>query len=167
MRLADLAGDADPIDLLLAELEAAGPDGTGTHDPTQLELFGTLRTELAAMHKQPRAEVHRVRTRDGLTYIGTWEEIVAEMRDNDDAFSGRPIREFLEEAAARASALTGIKVPATDAESFIRGSADAGLLQDHEVKRLDPPEAAPPAPSPVRGARRLNDRPWSWSPEGR
>jgi hypothetical protein len=51
------------------------------------------------------------------------------MRDNDDAFSGRPIREFLEEAAARASALTGIKVPATDAESFIRGSADAGLLR--------------------------------------
>ena len=129
MRLADLAGDADPIDLLLAELEAAGPDGTGTRDPTQLELFGTLRTELAGMHKQPRAEVHRVRTRDGITYIGTWEEIVAEMRDNDDAYSGRPIREFLEEAAARASALTGIKVPATDAESFIRGSADAGLLR--------------------------------------
>ena len=129
VRLADLAGDADPIDLLLAELEAAGPDGTGTHDPTQLELFGTLRTELAGMRKQPRAEVHRVRTRDGLTYIGTWEEIVAEMRDNDDAFSGRPIREFLEEAAARASALSGSKVPATDAESFIRGSADAGLLR--------------------------------------
>lgn len=129
VRLADLAGDADPIDLLLAELEAAGPDGTGTHDPTQLELFGTLRTELAGMHKQPRAEVHRVRTREGQTYIGTWEEIVAEMRDNDDAFSGRPIREFLEEAAARASALTGIKVPATDAESFIRGSAEAGLLR--------------------------------------
>ena len=129
MRLADLAGDADPIDLLLAELEAAGPDGRGTHDPTQLELFGALRTELAGMRKQPRAEVHRVRTRDGLTYIGTWEEIVAEMRDNDDAFSGRPIREFLEEAAARASALTGIKVPATDAESFLRGSADAGLLK--------------------------------------
>ena len=129
VRLADLAGDADPVDLLLAELEAAGPDGTGRRDPTQLELFGTLRTELAGMHKQPRAEVHRVRTREGHTYIGTWEEIVAEMRDNDDAFAGRPIREFLEEAAARASALTGITVPATDAESFIRGSAEAGLLR--------------------------------------
>jgi tetratricopeptide (TPR) repeat protein len=129
VRLADLAGDADPIDLLLAELEAAGPDGTGTHDPTQLELFGTLRTELVGMHKQPRADVHRVRTRDGVTYIGTWEEIVAEMRDNDNAFSGRPIQEFLEEAAARASALTGVTVPATDAESFIRGSAEAGLLR--------------------------------------
>jgi Tfp pilus assembly protein PilF len=129
VRLADLAGDADPIDLLLAEVEAAGPDGTGSRDPTQLELFGTLRTELQAMHKQPRAEVHRVTTRDGLTYIGTWEDIVAEMRDNDDAFSGRPIQEFLAEAAARASALTGVTIPATDAESFIRGSADAGLLK--------------------------------------
>jgi Tfp pilus assembly protein PilF len=130
VRLADLAGEADPTDLLLAEVEAAGPDGTGSRDPTQLELFGTLRTDLQAMHRQPRAgEVHRITTRDGLTYIGTWEDIVAEMRDNDAAYSGRPIEEYLTEAAARASKLAGVTIPATDAESFIRGSADAGLLK--------------------------------------
>jgi tetratricopeptide (TPR) repeat protein len=130
VRLADLAGDADSTDLLLAEIEAAGPNGTGSRDPTQLELFGTLRTDLQAMRRQPRAgDVHRVTTTEGVTYIGTWEDIVAEMRDNDDAYSGRPIEQYLTEAAARASELTGLTIPATDAESFIRGSADAGLLK--------------------------------------
>ena len=130
VRLADLAGDADATDLLLAEIEAAGPDGTGSRDPTQLELFGTLVTELQAMHRQPRGfEVHRVTTRDGVTYVGTWEDIVAGMRDDDAACAGRPIEEFLAVAAARASRLTGVTIPATDAESFIRGYADAGLVR--------------------------------------
>ena len=130
MRLADLAGDADATDLLLAELEAAGPDGTGSRDPAQLELFGTLVSELQAMHRQPRGfEVHRITTRDGVTYVGTWEEIVLGMRDDDAAYSGRPIEEFLAGAAARATRLTGVTIPATDAESFIRGYADAGLVR--------------------------------------
>ena len=129
VRLADLAGEADPTELLLAEIEAAGPGGTGSRDPAQLELFGTLLTELQAMHRPRGAEVHRVTTRDGVSYTGTWEGIVERMRDDDAAFSGRPIEEFLAEAAARATALTGVTIPATDAESFIRGSAEAGLLR--------------------------------------
>lgn len=130
MRLADLAGDADATELLLAELEAAGPDGTGLRDPTQLELFGTLLTELQEMRKRARSgEVHRVTTPDGTSYIGTWEEIVSCMRDADAAFAGRSIEEYLARAAQRATRLTGIIIPATDAESFIRGSADAGLLR--------------------------------------
>jgi Flp pilus assembly protein TadD len=130
VRLADLAGETDATELLLAELEAAGRDGAGAHDPAQLELFATWRTELQAMHRQPRAgDVHRITTRDGLTYTGTWEDIVARMRDDDATFSGRPIEEYLADAAARATALTGVSVPATDPESFIRGSADAGLLR--------------------------------------
>jgi len=130
VRLADLAGDSDATDLLLAELEAAGPDGTGSRDPAQLELFGTLVTELQAMHRQPRGfEVHRVTTSEGVTYVGTWEDIVAGMRDDDAAYSGRPIEEFLAGAAARASRLTGVTIPATDPESFLRGYADAGLVR--------------------------------------
>ena len=130
VRLADLAGDADATDLLLAAIEAAGPDGTGPRDPAQLELFGTLVSELQAMHRQPRGfEVHRVTTTDGVTYVGTWEDIVERMRDDDTAYSGRPIEEFLAGAAARATRLTGVTVPATDAESFIRGFAGAGLVK--------------------------------------
>ncbi len=130
VRLADLAGDNDPTDLLLAEIEAAGPDGTLRRDPAQLDLFGTLVTELQGMHRQPRGfEMHRVTTREGVTYVGTWDDIVLHMRDDDVAFAGRPVREFLAGAAARATRLTGVAVPATDAESFIRGYADAGLVR--------------------------------------
>ena len=129
MWLADLAGEADPTEILLAELEAAGPDGTGVRDPTQLELFGTLLTELQEMQRRTRsAEVHRVMTREGASYTGTWEEIIRSMRDADMAFSGRSIKEFLAGAAERAAKL-GVRLPVTDAESFIRGSAEAGLLR--------------------------------------
>jgi tetratricopeptide (TPR) repeat protein len=129
MRLADLAGEADPTELLLAELEAAGPDGTGSRDPTQLELFGTLLTELQEMQRRTRsAEVHRVTTREGATYTGTWEEIVRLMRDADMAFAGRSVEEFLAGAAERAARL-GVRLNVADAESFIRGSAEAGLLR--------------------------------------
>src|SRR5713226_4259484 len=40
-RLGELTGEAEPEDLLLAEIEAMGPDGQ-VKDPSQLELFGTL-----------------------------------------------------------------------------------------------------------------------------
>jgi len=130
MRLADLAGDGDPTELLLAELESGGPDGTGMRDPAQLELFSTLLTELQEMHRRSRAgEVHRVTTREGAHYIGTWDEIVRGMRDRDAAYVGRPIDEFLHGFAARGRALTGVAIPATDAESFLRGCAEAGLLR--------------------------------------
>jgi len=129
LRLADLAGDVDPTELLLAELEAAGPDGTGPRDPTQLELFGTLLTELQEMQRHARsAEVHRVTTRDGAAYNGTWEEIVRLMRDADMAFADRSVEEFLAGAAERAARL-GVRLNVSDAESFIRGSAEAGLLR--------------------------------------
>ena len=48
MRLAEVAGDPDGIELLLAEVEAQQPDGS-VRDPHQLELFGTL-AERAARH---------------------------------------------------------------------------------------------------------------------
>jgi tetratricopeptide (TPR) repeat protein len=130
VRLADLAGEEDPTDALLAELEAAGPDGTGSRDPAQLELFSTLLTELQEMHRRSRSgDVHRIATREGVHYIGTWDEIVLGMRDRDAACAGRPVREFLARAAARGTALTGVAIPATDAESFLRGCAEAGLLR--------------------------------------
>jgi len=130
IRLADLAGETDPTELLLAEIEAAGPSGTGTRDPAQLELFSTLLTELQEMHKKVRGsgEIHDVTTSDGATYTGTWEEIVARMKDDDAGFAHRSIAEFIAGAAEKAAKL-GVRIPVTDAESFIRGSAEAGLLR--------------------------------------
>jgi Flp pilus assembly protein TadD len=130
VRLADLAGEADPTEMLLAEIEAAGPSGTGTRDPAQLELFGTLLSELQEMHRRSRggSEVHGVTTLTGATFTGTWDEIVRGMRDNDASFAGRSVEEFIAGEARRAAKL-GVKLPITDAESFIRGSAEAGLLK--------------------------------------
>ncbi|HXF96832.1 MAG TPA: tetratricopeptide repeat protein [Gemmatimonadales bacterium] len=116
-RLTEIAGPADPDDLLLAEIEALGPDGR-LRDPRQLELFGTLLTELKGMRSrgqaggvgetvgaEPPDEVHRVRTAEGAVYVGTWAQIVQQMKAD------------------------GLEIPATDPESFIRGSAEAGLLR--------------------------------------
>lgn len=129
VRLADLAGEADATELMLAEIEAAGPGGTGSRDPAQLELFGTLLTELQEMHRRVRsADVHRITTPDGTTYVGTWDEIVRGMRDDDATFANRPVEEYIANTAEQARKL-GVKIPVTDAESFIRGSADAGLLR--------------------------------------
>src|SRR5207244_4133106 len=70
-RLDELAGDAAPEDLLLAEIEAMGPDGQ-PRDPRQLELFGTLLTELQGMKaRSGPGDVHRVSTLGGATYAGT------------------------------------------------------------------------------------------------
>ena len=43
---------------------------------------GTLLTELQGMRKRP-GEVHRVSTKGGVSYSGTWEEIVLQMKMDD------------------------------------------------------------------------------------
>jgi len=73
-RLLEVSGEPDPLDTMLAEVEALQPDGT-TRDPTQLELFGTLLTELQAMQKRPLpAGTHTVATLTGRTIRGTWDQ---------------------------------------------------------------------------------------------
>jgi hypothetical protein len=39
------------------------------------------------------------------------------------------MHEYMVAEARRGYSLTGVKIPTVDAESFIRGSADAGLLR--------------------------------------
>ena len=136
-RLDDLAGDAAPDDLLLAEIEAMGPDGR-VRDPRQLELFGTLLTELQGMRTHSglgggahlaHSEIHRVSTIRGVTYVGTWEEIVRQMKDDAGEWAGGSLEQYMAATAQRGRKQTGIAIPATDPESFLRGSADAGLLR--------------------------------------
>jgi len=129
VRLADLAGEDNATETMLAELEASGPGGTA-RDPSQLELFGTLLTELQEMRKTSRpAEVHRVLFADGTACTGTFDEIVLAMRDGDATLSSLPVGEFLTHAAHRGMEQTGFYIPSTDPESFVRASADAGLLK--------------------------------------
>ncbi len=128
-RLDELAGAAGPEDLLLAEIEAMGPDGQ-IRDPRQLELFGTLLTELQGMKSRSGpGDVHRISTPSGLTYVGTWEEIVRQMKDDAEEWARGSLEQFMAAIAHRGHKQTGVAIPATDPESFIRGSADAGLLR--------------------------------------
>ena len=130
-RLDELAGDAAPEDLLLAEIEAMGPDGQA-RDPRQLELFGTLLTELKGMKARSGGagtELHRVSLLNGATYVGTWEEIVRQMKDSAEEWAHGSLEQYMAAVAHRGRKETGVAIPATDPESFLRGSADAGLLR--------------------------------------
>jgi Flp pilus assembly protein TadD len=131
-RLGDVAGEPDAIDLLLAEVEAQQPDGS-TRDPHQLELFGTLLSELHAMQKRPGqsygGEQHTIGTLAGLTFKGTWDEILAQMKAADREWADATLAEYMLGLAQRGRAETGVVIPVTDAEAFIRGSAEAGVLR--------------------------------------
>src|SRR3954466_8070760 len=131
-RLTELAGDSGPEDLLLAEIEAMTADGQ-ILDPRQLELFGTLLTELQGMKNKGNgsgvAEMHRVSTVSGATYVGTWEEIVRQMKDDAVEWAGGSLEEYMEASAKRWRKQTGVAIPATDPESFLRAGADAGVLR--------------------------------------
>jgi len=126
-RLDELTGEPHPDDVLLAEIEATGPDGQ-VRDPRQLELFGTLLTELHGM-KTSSKDIHRVSTLAGVTYVGTWEEIVRQMKDDAAEYASGSLEEYMLASAQRASRQTGVAIPATDPEAFLRGTADAGLLK--------------------------------------
>ena len=106
-RLHDLSGELDDIDEMLAEIEAKHMDAQQTDAKGQLELFGALLSSFADVKSTP--ESHRIKLDDGNTFEGTWEEIVDKMRD--------------------ANCLKDSPKPEQDAESFIRRSADAGLLR--------------------------------------
>jgi len=106
-RLRDLSGELDDIDEMLAEIEAKSMDTAQTEAKGQLELFGALLSSFADVKSTP--ESHRITLGNGNTFEGTWEEIVDKMRE--------------------AKCLDENPKPEQDAESFIRGSADAGLLR--------------------------------------
>ena len=127
-RLEELEGELEAVDQLLADVEAIQPDGT-VRDPTQLELFGTLLVELQGMQQRRTAEMHRVRTTRGVTYAGTWEEIVLQMKMDDRRWSEVSVSDYMEQVARKSRAETGVIIPATDVEAFVRGSALAGLLR--------------------------------------
>jgi hypothetical protein len=68
-------------------------------------------------------------TEDGREFDGTWEEIVRDMRDASMSAQGRSIQEFMLSESRRQYAVTGMLISTIDPESFIRGSAEAGLLR--------------------------------------
>jgi tetratricopeptide (TPR) repeat protein len=130
-RLTELAGELDDVDELLMELDPRHTVDEATREAQiargQLELFGTLLSGLADQ-KEEIGSSHQIVARDGTKFVGSWEEIVMRMRDS----LGDPthtMEDFMRRAARRGFRETGVQIPTNDAESFIKGSADAGLLR--------------------------------------
>lgn len=128
-RLGELAGEPDALDELFAEVEQRVAAEAQHETKNQLELFSHASNEFATEQSDyEEGDEHFVTTSDGRQFRGSWEEIVAAMRDADSAFSGRSVQEFMA-TEARRFAMNGVVIPTGDAESFLRGSADAGILR--------------------------------------
>jgi tetratricopeptide (TPR) repeat protein len=140
-RLTELGGELDDIDELFIEVDGAVANESGEVEVArgQLELFGTLLSSLADAKSEdelasPEIDlgVHSILTREGRRLTGSWEEIVRSMRDAD-AETGQDgdgtLREYMSRMAKRTYRETGVRVPSHDAELFVRGSADAGILR--------------------------------------
>jgi Tfp pilus assembly protein PilF len=140
-RLTELGGELDDIDELFIEVDGAAANESGEVEVArgQLELFGTLLSSLVDAKSEdevasPEIElgVHSILTREGRRLTGSWEEIVRSMRDADaesEQGGDGTLREYMTLSAKRTYRETGVRVPSHDAELFVRGSADAGILR--------------------------------------
>ena len=126
-RITELTPPADALEELLEEIETRANESAQNEARTQLELFGALLADLTDKKEAP--DLHHVVSRAGRRYDGSWEEIVREMRDGSAGHKTRTIEDFMQAEARRGFALTGVLIPTRDAESFLRASADAGLLR--------------------------------------
>lgn len=131
-RLAELTGELDDIDEMLMDLDPRHVgDGAGREPEVargQLELFGNLLNGLAEKKLGAPTPSHQIIARDGTQYDGSWDEIVERMRERQGEPS-HSLEDFMRRVARRGFRETGVPIPTHDAESFIRGSADAGLLR--------------------------------------
>jgi Flp pilus assembly protein TadD len=122
-RLEELDADPDPIDELLADVEIRfGRVEEETRE--RLTEFGTLLSTL--VEQETSTGEHRIIDSRGRLYAGSWEDIVQRMRDEDGVT--HTVQEWMAHQARRLQT-RGIEIPTHDAESFIRGSANAGLLR--------------------------------------
>lgn len=122
-RLDELESMQDPIDRLLAEVEASfgGSAGPFLPDPSQLELFEGKRSD------GDGALVHHVRLADGHSIRGTWHEIVRQMRDRA-GFGHETLPHYMRRMAERWHEQSGFEIPFQDPESFLRAAIDARLV---------------------------------------
>jgi cytochrome c-type biogenesis protein CcmH/NrfG len=108
-RLAELEGETDATDLLLAEIE---------------DSFGGALTGEPASAQEGRP-VHRVALPDGMLCSGSWLEIVRQIRDA----RGQPaesVAQFMRRRSVEERARSGVSLPADDPREFVMAGARAG-----------------------------------------
>ncbi len=120
-RLAALEALSDPIDQLLAEVEAQVNEDEGSlADPSQLELF-------EHGERNGDAEMHQLRLADGHLFRGTWHEIVRQMRDHA-GFPSETLLHYMRRAAERWHEQCGAEIPFKDPRSFLEAAIKAALV---------------------------------------
>ena len=77
----------------------------------------------------PVEQAHCITIDEDHSFEGTWEEILLKLSEARGGEAGGTVKEFMVNEARRGYSLNGCTIPTEDAESFIRGSADAGLLR--------------------------------------
>ena len=118
-RLEQLEGTLDPVERLLADIEAKANGWASEPDPSQLELFPG-----GGDDDPPRT----IRRGDGRTFRGSPTEIVRQMRDAA-GFSQEPLRRYMKRLAERWLEQFGLEIPSQDPRSFLDGAVRAGLLR--------------------------------------
>lgn len=128
-RIAELEAEPDGIDHLLAEVEAAfeGADDDGAPLELSAQIDFIMRMlNPAGDARETEVKSHRIRTAEGTTFEGTWDEIVGGMRDHADPTL--PLSVFMRRAARQIRERTGRSVPTDSAEAFVKAGARLGLL---------------------------------------
>lgn len=135
LRLAELSEGMDSLDEMLGEIEQRFNDEVMEGGRSQLELFGALLADLADPRPGqptetagPSIATHSVQVANA-RFEGSWAEIVRKMRDADGGYAGRSVDAYMSVEAERVFESSGVRISTTDPESFIRGSAAAGLLR--------------------------------------
>ena len=118
-RLDELEADVDPIDELLAEIEASA----ARDEAPVLQAAAEWSPQIS----QPDEKWHRVLLPDGTAFEGTWLDIVRQLRDQAGR-SDETIAQFMRRWAEDARVRIGVGVPTDDAEAFLLAHARAGLL---------------------------------------
>ncbi|HET6230239.1 MAG TPA: tetratricopeptide repeat protein [Longimicrobiaceae bacterium] len=132
-RLAELEAEPDEIDHLLAEVEASFEGGGDDVPPAVADASSQIDFIMRMLSPgeargDTEVQMHRVRTVEGRVYEGTWEQIVARMRDTT-ADPDEPLASFMHRAALLVRERTGAELPCDTAEAFVRGGARIGLLR--------------------------------------
>jgi len=132
-RIGELEAEPDDIDHLLAEVEASF-EGAGEPAPPPVELSAQIDFIMRMLSpgdgrdaaRETEVRPHRVRTAEGTLFEGTWDDIVAGMRDHADPTL--QVSVFMRRAARQIRERTGRTVPTDTAEAFVKAGARLGLL---------------------------------------
>jgi Flp pilus assembly protein TadD len=116
-RLQEVEAASDPLDDLLAEIEAGsqGEASEGVSEAASQPAGGT------------DAAPHRVHLPDGGIIVGSWSDIVEALRQI--RAPGEPVAQFMRRLADEAQQRVGVKVTPQDARSFVLAGAQAGFWE--------------------------------------